>query len=475
MSLPPLERLPLRVRIGHGFGSVAYGVKDNGFSTLLLIFYNQVMGLDPWLVGLILLGALLFDAMIDPLVGYFSDKTYTRWGKRHPWMYAAIVPMALFWTLLWFPPALSHAMLYGYLFVCAFLMRASVSLYEVPALAVVPALSTDYDERTSITRWRLLFAWTGGLTMLILAFGVFLVPALGHPIGLLNQDGYHRYGLFGAALIIVATLVSTLTTHRRLAHFPDEAPTHLPPRETIRRIFVALSHRAYLLILGSTFFAYAATGVAFSATTYMMSYVWEMPQSGFLAYSITLFGGVVGAFLLVGSLQARIEKTIGTVVLGLLGVSIAVLPYVLKLLGLFPQNGSPALIPTLFSIVTLANAFSVGSVMLGQSMVADVVEASQEKTGERNEGIFFAGYFFAQKSATGFGIFLTALILSGIGFPKGAKPGAVALPILDHLILIYVIVLLALGWSSAALIARFPITRAEHSARVRQLALQKAS
>jgi glycoside/pentoside/hexuronide:cation symporter, GPH family len=472
MNLPPAERLPLRIRIGHGFGSAAYGVKDNGFSVLLLIFYNQVMGLDPGIVGLILLSALLLDALVDPLVGHFGDKTYTRWGKRHPWMYAAILPMAVFWTLLWIPPAVSDSMLYLYLFCCAFLMRASVSCFEVPALSVVPALSADYDERTSITRWRLLFAWGGGLLMLILAFGVFLAPDAGHPVGLLNRGGYRAYGLFGAGLIILATMVSSLTTHRRLARLPDEAPTHLPPLETLRQMLKTLSNRPYLTLLGSTFFAYATNGVAFSVTTYMMSYVWQMPQSGFLAYSITLFGGVVGAFFLVGAVQARIEKRTGAFVLGVLSVTVAVSPYALRLLGLFPENGSPALIPLLFTIVTIGNSFGVGSIMLGQSMAADVVEASQHETGKRSEGIFFSGYFFTQKCATGSGLFLTGIILSAVHFPRSAKPGQVALPILDNLILIYLIVLLILGLSSSFLISRFSISRADHEERVRALAAQ---
>ena len=149
MSVPPEDRLPLRIKVGHAFGSVAYGVKDNGFGVLLMLFYNQVLGLDAGIVGLILLCALLMDALIDPLVGHFSDRTRTRIGKRHPWLYAAILPMAASWTMLWFPPSDAGAGLYFYLFLFAFLMRASISCYEVPALSVVPALSADYDERTS--------------------------------------------------------------------------------------------------------------------------------------------------------------------------------------------------------------------------------------------------------------------------------------------------------------------------------------
>ena len=79
--LPPTEKLPLHIKLGNGFGSVAYGVKDNGFATLLMLFYNQVLGLDAKIVGFILLIALLLDAIVDPLVGHWGDKTHSRRGK----------------------------------------------------------------------------------------------------------------------------------------------------------------------------------------------------------------------------------------------------------------------------------------------------------------------------------------------------------------------------------------------------------
>lgn len=469
-TLPPAEHLPFRIKVGHGIGSAAYGVKDNGFSTLLLLFYNQVMGLDPGLVGLILLIALFLDAIVDPFVGHFVDKTHTPWGKRHPWMYSAIIPMALCWTLLWFPPSSLGGNLYVYLLVVAFLMRASVSCYEVPALTVVPALSADYDERTSITRWRFLSAWGGGLLMLVLAFAVFLVPEPGFPVGQLNINGYHKYAVAGATVIIVTTLISTLTTHKRLARLPAEKAEKLPFRETLSHIRDTLSNRAYLIILGSTVFAYTNTSVAFSSATYMLTFLWEMPQSGFLAYSATLFVGVVGAFLLVGLIQSKIEKHVGAAVFGIIATLMAASPYALRLVGLFPENGSTWLIPLIFLITTLSNAFSVASMMLGQSMASDVVEAAQEQSGKRTEGLFFAGLFFVQKFATGTGIFITGMILSLSQFPKPAVPGQVPLPVLDTLMMLQIVVLLTLGSASAYLVSKFPIRRADHEARIRRLA-----
>ncbi len=469
-GVPAAIKLPLRIKLGNGFGAIAYGVKDNGFSTLLLLFYSQVLGLEAGLVGLVLLAALLLDAMVDPLVGYWSDKTHSRWGKRHPWMYAAILPMAVAWIMLWHPPEVTSEWLYGYLLLFAFLMRAAVSCYEIPGLSVIPGLTSDYDERTSLTRWRFVFAWAGGLLMLTLAFGVFLVPSPRYPVGQLNIDGYKLYGWAGAVLLVVATLISALTTHRRIARLDSSPAVHLPLGQTLRKIRQTLANRAFLILLGASLFGFANNGMTFSSATYVMTYYWEMPQAGFMAYSFSLFAGVVGAFLLVGYLQSRIEKKAGAVALASASLFLGVIPYVLRMAGPFPENGHPALIPLLFAIITLSNALAVAGAMLVQSMAADIVEASQEQTGERSEGLFFSVYFFTQKCATGLGIFLTGMIISLSGFPAKARPGEVAAPVLTSFAVYFLVTLVILALCYIAMIARFPITRADHAARVARLA-----
>lgn len=469
VALPAAARLPLRIKLGNGIGSAAYGVKDNGFSVLLLLFYSQVLGLEAGLVGLILLVALLLDAMVDPLVGYWSDKTHSKWGKRHPWMYAAILPMAGAWLMLWHPPSVGSDWLYGYLLLFAFLMRAAVSCYEIPALSVVPGLTSDYDERTSLTRWRFMFAWMGGLAMLMLAFGVFLVPSVRYPVGQLNIDGYGYYGWTGAGVMVIAALVAALTTHRRIARLDSSPPVHLPLRETVRKMARTLANRAFLILLATTLLNSINAGMAFSTATYLLTYFWEMPQAGFLAYSVSLFIGVLGAFLLVGFLQSRTEKKTGAVVCALISIVFGVAPYLLRFADLFPANNQPALIPLLFTLVTISNGLAVAAGMLIQSMAADIIEASQEHTGERTEGLFFSAYFFTQKCATGIGIFLAGMIVSLSGFPAKARPGEVSPVVLDHFALYFVVLLAVISVAATAMISRYPITRADHDRRIAKL------
>ncbi len=183
-AVPPVRRVNPRTLLSYSIGAVAYGIKDSGFGTFLLIFYNQVIGLNSAAVGLVVMIALFVDAFVDPAIGVLSDRTRTRWGRRHPWMYASALPIVIGWLLLWHPPEnWSHEAILIRLFIVAVLLRTAISAYEVPSQALTPELTADYDERTRVTAWRYLFGWVGGLGMLLLAYGVFLAPAPGIPNG----------------------------------------------------------------------------------------------------------------------------------------------------------------------------------------------------------------------------------------------------------------------------------------------------
>ncbi len=158
--------LPQRLKFVHGFGAVAFGVKDSGFSFFLLIFYNQVLGMDAALVSAALACALLVDAVVDPILGNLSDRTYTRWGRRLPWLYAAALPLALAWAVLW-NPTIDGTPGFWELLGIAVVVRVLLSACEVPSISLLPEITQDYDERTTLFRYRYLFGWIGGIANLI--------------------------------------------------------------------------------------------------------------------------------------------------------------------------------------------------------------------------------------------------------------------------------------------------------------------
>ena len=269
--------LGLGTKIVYGFGAVAPGAMANGFAYLLLFFYSQVIGLSPELVSLALFVALMFDAVSDPLIGYLSDNFRSRWGRRHPFMYASAVPVALAYYFLWSPPALSEGALLAYLIVLAVVIRIAFTLYDVPANALIAEFTEDYDERTRIVGFRYFFAWWGGLTMAVLAYLVFLPEERG---GLLYAQGWRNYGLAASIIMFVAILASCIGTHHRIPTLIQPAPREAGDEgfslgRVGREIFDALSNRSFLVLFVAALLSAAAQGVSTTLSIYFTRHMWE--------------------------------------------------------------------------------------------------------------------------------------------------------------------------------------------------------
>lgn len=464
-------RVPLGTKIAYGAGAIAYGIKDNGYSVFLLIFYNQVVGLSAGAVGTVIGLALVFDAFVDPLIGHLSDRTHTRWGRRHPWLYASAVPIALTWLMLWRPPEGTPQMILGYLLITAILTRAAIAINEVPSLAMAPELTRDYHERTLVLRYRYLFGWIGGLGMLMAAYGFFLKPPHGALSGPLAAKGFSAFGLAGAIVMALSVLISAIGTHKRLAHPPARRIATKNLRATLADIRETLSNRAFLLLMLAGLFGYTNQGLGFALSNYNLTFVWRFGAGELLVYSVCLFAGAVFIFFTVGPIARALGKKHAAAALMVLAAAANMAPYVLRLAGLFPAPGAETLLPLFLAFVTLGTAMGIGAMILGSSMMSDVVEASEEKTGRREEGLFFAGALFMQKCSGGLGIFLTGLVLAAAEFPAGAQPGAVAVTIIDDYTLLFVGLTFMLSVGAALAFVRFPFGQAEHDARLAKLAV----
>jgi GPH family glycoside/pentoside/hexuronide:cation symporter len=461
-------KVPMRVKLIGGFGAVAFGVKDNGFAFFLLIFYNQVLGMDAALVSLALLIALVVDALFDPLIGNLSDRTYTRWGRRLPWLYAAPVPLALLWVLLWSPPggaAPSFAGLVG----IAVAVRLLLSACEVPSIAMVPEITDDYDERTTLLRYRFLAGWMGGLLMMVLAYTLFL-PG---PEGLLQPGGYQAFGIFGAVLIAVSVIGSAAGLHPLVARLPDHRPQPFTFKGAFAEIIEAFSERAFLMLAVGAVAAYVSQGMTFSISNYLNLFVWQLSSAQLIAYPLVLFLSVAGMFVIVGPLHRRFGKAHSAAIGVMVAAGMGLAPYALLLAGLWPTPGSLASTAAFFAFLLVANAFGVVAMISATSMMAEVVEAFEERTGRRAEGSFFSGGWLIQKCASGAGIFITGQIVAGAGLTAGAAPGSVPDAVVRTLVLSYGAAGLLLALSAAFWLARFPINRADHEARLERLAARR--
>ncbi len=470
-AAPPVRTLAFGTKLAYGLGSVAYGIKDGGFSTLLLLFYNQVIGVPANLVGLVIMLALVFDAFVDPVIGHLSDHTRSSFGRRHPFMYASAVPVGLLYLLLWNPPTGSHAHTLVYLAVVAVLVRTAISCYEVPSAALAPELTADYHERTSVLGYRYLFGWVGSMVMLVLTFLVLLAPTARYPVGQLNPGGYRSYAVVASLLMTAAILVSAFFTHREIRHLPSVSPTRTSLGGMFRGVAATLRNKAFMMLLLSGVFGFTAQGLTFALSTYLNTYFWLFPASSVALLATVLLAGVALSFWIASSLSRRMGKRGGAVLVTVLYPFVAVSPFALRGVGLFPAIESAALIPALMVVTALATALGVASAILGASMMSDVVEDAQMRTGERSEGLFFAGSFFMQKCVSGLGLFLSGEILSLVHFPIGATPGKVAPHILGNLVVSYAVSLVGLQMLAALFVWRFPLGgKRAHDERVARLA-----
>ncbi len=154
----------LYTKTAFGFGQIGEGVKNSAFSYFLLFFYSQVLGLSATLTGLALFIATTFDAITDPIAGSISDRFQHRWGRRHPFMYAAAIPLGVTFALLFRPPAeLGELGTFLWLVSFTLLVRGSMTLYHVPHMALGAELSEDYHERTTIVAFRTIVGLAGAV------------------------------------------------------------------------------------------------------------------------------------------------------------------------------------------------------------------------------------------------------------------------------------------------------------------------
>ncbi|MBY6129076.1 MFS transporter [Qipengyuania aquimaris] len=456
------------LKLAHGFGAAAFGIKNNGFDYFLLLFYGTVIGLEPGLVGLAIMIALVFDAVSDPLVGYWSDNFRSKWGRRHPFMYAAALPVALSYFLLWNPPELSQFGLFLYLTGLAVLIRTFITFYETPSSALIPELSKDYEERTSIQAYRLFFGWSGGNMMSIVMFGVLLTG----PLGMMDRDAYATYGIVASLLILAAILVSAMGTHHRIPylHRPVETGERFTIKRIFREMFETLSEKSFLALFFATVLFSVATGLSAALAFLMLNYFWGFSEFQIFIWTCTVFFSALMGFLIAPWATKRLGKKRATIVLGLLAFTIQPAPVLLRLAGLMPENGDPLLFPLVLGINVVDLALIIAVQAVAYSMIADLVESNQLRTGRRSEGVYYAAMTFTRKVTQGLGVAAAGIILSAIAFPQGAAPESVSTETLWNLGAFYAPSLLAMWLTALFCVSRYRIDKAGHEENLRKLA-----
>jgi Na+/melibiose symporter-like transporter len=466
------SKVGTRTRLFYGLGSAPYGIKDNGFSFFLLVFYAQVLGLSHTLTSMAIAVAIVIDAISDPIVGYLSDNWRSRWGRRHPFMYAAIIPICISYGFLWNPPewVLGEQMtLFTYLVVMAVSIRMFLTFFEVPNTALISELSDDYDERTRMMSLRYMFGWIGGIGMAILAYTVFLRET-GEGGGIFQQEGFGRYGIAAAILMFVGMLVSSLGTHSSIKDL------HIPPKRdtmtlgtVVRELFETMRNRSFQALFIASIFSGTAAGLQASLSIFYSTFLWGLKSSELGILTVLQLLAAVAAVPIARALGKRFDKK--RAAMGSFVFAIFFGPAMLfgRVLDIVPANGDPLLLPMLIAhnLIEIC-AIIVFSILFG-AMMADVVEDSAVSTTRRSEGVIFAARNFAGKMVSGLGILISGLILTMAQLPPGVGPDEADPQAIINVVLMAVPVQVFFYCCALLMVSRYNITRHGHGANVDKL------
>jgi Na+/melibiose symporter-like transporter len=474
-DLTPPARPPLSLmsKFSYAIGSVAFGLKAVAIGVVML-FYNQVMGLPAGWVSVALGIALIVDAFVSPLIGQISDMWRSKWGRRHPFMYASALPAAIaVWALLNPPSGWSNDHLFIYMTSCIVAARISIALFEIPNASLLPEFVPDYDSRTVMSSYRNLLLIVVPVIVVIIALVFLLTPFVndaGQQLpGQLNPAGYSKYGLMLALLIFGAIMLSALGTQSQVRYL--SAPVkHASLQELISTIRGTLFNRNFLVLTLSGIAAGIGTGLVGGLTDYFNTFFWELS-----AGEISVITGAVGvapfvAVVLAPFISKRLGKKTALILTFSLSLFAGILPVSLRLLNVLPANGSPLILPLLVADAFVAVVLVVAGLIVITSMMADIVEQVQTKTGRRSEGLLFSADTMLKQIVTGVGAMGTGAVLQYVRFPEHAVPGQVPAEVLNKLALVYLPINASTSIVAIALISFFSINRADHQANLDAIA-----
>ena len=459
-ALPALKP-SIPVKLAYSLGQAAQNAGFDAAIAFIFFYYSAVLGLSGTLVGAALAVSLAFDAVVDPVVGSWSDNIKSSLGRRLPLMIAAIPLVSVSVGMLFSPPhGLGQAGLFGWLAVMSVAVRSFISLFNVPYIALGAEMATDYSERTSVVVYRAVAGICSGVAVTAIGYSIYFANG-----GLQRPDGYPGFGWSVALLLFVCMTLCCLGVRRYAAALPqpDQAPG-----STLRRLPGELkeifANRSFRLLFISAVVIFVAIGVNASLNNHAFVFVWRMKSEKiqFMGYAYLI--GVLLGVIVAPLLQKIIEKKNVVIIGFLLLIANWLVLQGLKLSGVYFPLGDAALLP--MQVNSFVAGIGTGFVSVAYpSMMADAADEHEYLFGRRREGLYFAGLGFAGKAATGLGVMVAGVALDLIRFPRSiGQTVSAVLPdaVQFRLVMIWGPVPAIIAIVSLLILASYSISRVRH-------------
>ncbi|ACK71782.1 major facilitator superfamily MFS_1 [Gloeothece citriformis PCC 7424] len=397
------EGLDLKTKLAYGVGELSNALPSNISIFFFLFFLTNVAGLNAGLVANIVLVSKLWDAINDPLIGWFSDRIRSPFGRRYPLMVLGAIPLGFFFALIWFVPSVPNQnLLFFYYLIVGFFYDISFTSVVLPLNTLASELTQKYHERTTLVSFKSAFAIGGSIFSLILAQLIFSFI----------DDKKQQFLTLGVTAGIIAIAVIYLcvagTYHRyqliqKTRPALSASPPDLPFWQQLKIVF---SNRPFLFVMG----IYLCSWLSLQTVGVILSYFvinWMgLPETHFTQMALAVQGTALGMMFVWSFLSRKIgKKEI---------FCLAIPVTVIAITGLFFLQ--PGQIVLMYLIGVMAGLGLSAAYIVPWSMLPDVVDLDELNTGYRREGVFYGFMVQLQKLGIALGLFLVGKILEASGY-----------------------------------------------------------
>jgi glycoside/pentoside/hexuronide:cation symporter, GPH family len=391
----------------YGSGDLGFSLTSTIVAAYFAIFLTDVVGVSAKIAAIAIFVGRTWDYINDPLFGYISDRTRTRWGRRRPYLLFGPIPFAIVFTLMWWKPPIqgdiSLAIYYAFIYV---LYDASATMIYMPYFALTPEMTSDYDERTSLTSVRAFFSIAGSL----LAFTIPLMI-----IGSFSPENAPEVLLMGFLFAIISAIPLYLVffgTRERPEFMNQKQPGLI---ESVR---AAKQNKPFIFSAIIFLFTWVTVDILQTILLYFIKYVVDRERKSEVIMA-TIFVVAICALPLWTWTSRRLDKRLAYIIgMAFFGAVLLVL-----------INLTPATpLSWILVLCVLAGIGVSAAHVIPWSIIPDAIEYDELKTGERHEGMFYSLISLSQKVASSFAIPMALLMLDATGYiPNSATqpPSAV--------------------------------------------------
>ena len=392
------KKLSFWTKVIYGSGDLGFSMNNSIIAAFFPIFMMDVIGMAPAMVAIILFVGRSWDYVNDPIIGYLSDRTRTRWGRRRPFLLFGALPFALSFILLWLSPNFSQTGLIIYYSLAYIVYEALATTVYMPYFALTPELTEDYDERTQLTTFRMFFNIIGSLTAYIFPMMV---------IGSMVPENTKRVLLMSviAGAVAATPLIGVfLGTREKKEYISEEKPKFIPSLKA------AFKNRPFVFGAGIYLLTWMTILVVETNLLLYIKYIVQREgQSSIIMASI--FVTAIFALPLWNWAARHWSKRLAYI------VGIAFWAVVMMVLILVTAE-TPFWV--LLVLCVMAGIGVSAAQVLPWSIIPDAIEWDEWKTYERHEGMFYSLITLMGKMANSIAVPLSLLVLQLTGYQSGS-------------------------------------------------------